>query len=214
MLQKVQRGDYPPPRQINPKVPAAPEAVCRKAMALRPADRYPTARALAGDIEKVAGRRAGRRLARAVACAGRCGDAAAPKRSWRRRPPGCWWRFWREGRALWYQQDQAARATASCRASATASGVNAALDEAEGLDKQAAGLKDDPVRWQQSLSEAMSAVKRAEGLLDSGEGTDDLRRRVAAGAGRARGGGQGPAHGGAGGGGSIAECGAGPRDRL
>ncbi len=33
-------------------VPQALEAVCLKAMALRPEDRYPTARALAGDIEK------------------------------------------------------------------------------------------------------------------------------------------------------------------
>jgi serine/threonine-protein kinase len=51
VLRKVQRGDFPPPRQVKPAVPAALDAVCRKAMALRPSDRYPTARALADDVE-------------------------------------------------------------------------------------------------------------------------------------------------------------------
>jgi serine/threonine-protein kinase len=36
VLGKVQRGDFPPPRQVNRRVPAALEAVCLKAMALNP----------------------------------------------------------------------------------------------------------------------------------------------------------------------------------
>jgi serine/threonine-protein kinase len=51
VLRRVQRGDFPPPRQVQRAVPAALEAVCLKAMALRPQDRYGTARALADDIE-------------------------------------------------------------------------------------------------------------------------------------------------------------------
>jgi serine/threonine-protein kinase len=51
VLQKVQRGEFAPPRQVKRGVSAALEAVCLKAMALRPADRYGTARALADDIE-------------------------------------------------------------------------------------------------------------------------------------------------------------------
>jgi serine/threonine protein kinase len=51
VLQKVQKGEFPLPRQIKASVPAALEAVCLKAMALRPADRYASARALADDIE-------------------------------------------------------------------------------------------------------------------------------------------------------------------
>jgi serine/threonine-protein kinase len=51
VLMRVQEGDVPPPRQVNPGVPPALEAVCRKAMALRPADRYASARALADDVE-------------------------------------------------------------------------------------------------------------------------------------------------------------------
>jgi serine/threonine protein kinase len=40
-----------PPRQLKPSVPAALEAICMKAMALRPEDRYATALALSADIE-------------------------------------------------------------------------------------------------------------------------------------------------------------------
>jgi WD40 repeat protein len=52
VLDKVRRGDFPPPRQVNRHVPPALEAVCLKAMARRPEDRYPAARALAGDLER------------------------------------------------------------------------------------------------------------------------------------------------------------------
>jgi serine/threonine-protein kinase len=51
-LEKVCRGDWPPPRQLDPSVPAALDAVCRKAMALKPADRYGSALDLAADIER------------------------------------------------------------------------------------------------------------------------------------------------------------------
>jgi tetratricopeptide (TPR) repeat protein len=51
VLQKVQAGDFQPPRQVKRGAPAALEAICLKAMALRPEDRYRTPRALAADIE-------------------------------------------------------------------------------------------------------------------------------------------------------------------
>ena len=51
MLGAVRRGDFPPPRQLDPSIDKALEAVCLKAMALEPADRYETPRALADDIE-------------------------------------------------------------------------------------------------------------------------------------------------------------------
>jgi serine/threonine protein kinase len=50
-LLRVQRGDIPQPREVNRAVPAALEAVCVKAMAMNPADRYATALALAADVE-------------------------------------------------------------------------------------------------------------------------------------------------------------------
>ncbi|MFO0952087.1 MAG: serine/threonine-protein kinase [Isosphaeraceae bacterium] len=44
-MTKVRRGDLVAARSVRPDVPRPLEAVCRKAMALRPADRYPSARA-------------------------------------------------------------------------------------------------------------------------------------------------------------------------
>jgi serine/threonine-protein kinase len=41
VLGKVQRGDFPRPRELDRGIHPALEAVCRKAMALRPEDRYP-----------------------------------------------------------------------------------------------------------------------------------------------------------------------------
>jgi eukaryotic-like serine/threonine-protein kinase len=51
VLDKVIRGEVPPPRQVNPTAPPALDAICRKAMARRPEDRYPTPHELAEDIE-------------------------------------------------------------------------------------------------------------------------------------------------------------------
>ncbi len=49
---KVRSGDFPAPRSVRAGVPRPLEAICLKAMAPRPVDRYPTARALADDIER------------------------------------------------------------------------------------------------------------------------------------------------------------------
>src|SRR5262249_44665244 len=52
VLRAVQRGGFRPPRTIDPSIDPALEAVCLKAMALRPDDRYGACRALAEDIER------------------------------------------------------------------------------------------------------------------------------------------------------------------
>jgi serine/threonine-protein kinase len=52
MLRAVRKGDFAPPRQLDPGLDQALEAVCLKAMALRPADRYATPRGMADDIER------------------------------------------------------------------------------------------------------------------------------------------------------------------
>jgi serine/threonine-protein kinase len=52
VLRQVQRGDFPPPRQVLATVPRALDAVCRKAMALKAAERYATPLALAADVER------------------------------------------------------------------------------------------------------------------------------------------------------------------
>src|SRR5262249_17254196 len=52
VLERVVRGDFPPPRQVRRDVPHALEAICLKAMATRPEDRYDSVRALADDVER------------------------------------------------------------------------------------------------------------------------------------------------------------------
>jgi serine/threonine-protein kinase len=51
VLDRVRAGDWPPPRQVKAGVPRPLDAICRKALALKPADRYPSAMALATDVE-------------------------------------------------------------------------------------------------------------------------------------------------------------------
>jgi serine/threonine-protein kinase len=51
ILLKVERGEFRSPREITGAVDRALDAICRKAMALKPADRYQSARALADDLE-------------------------------------------------------------------------------------------------------------------------------------------------------------------
>jgi tetratricopeptide (TPR) repeat protein len=50
-LQKVRAGEFERPRQVKKQTPVGLEAICLKAMALNPQARYPSARALADDVE-------------------------------------------------------------------------------------------------------------------------------------------------------------------
>ena len=50
VLRRVQEGEFPPPRRVNPQVPPL-DAVCRKAMALKSEDRYASAKAMAEEVE-------------------------------------------------------------------------------------------------------------------------------------------------------------------
>jgi serine/threonine protein kinase len=49
-LERSARGEVPRPREVQPDVPAELDAICARAMAFRPEDRYPTAAALAADL--------------------------------------------------------------------------------------------------------------------------------------------------------------------
>jgi serine/threonine protein kinase len=51
-LSAVRRGEVVPPRRVNRRVPQPLNAICLRAMALRPDDRYPGALELAADIER------------------------------------------------------------------------------------------------------------------------------------------------------------------
>jgi serine/threonine-protein kinase len=52
LLRKVQRGEFARPRQLDPSIDKPLEAICTKAMTLKPEDRYSSCRALADDIER------------------------------------------------------------------------------------------------------------------------------------------------------------------
>jgi WD40 repeat protein/serine/threonine protein kinase len=52
VLRKAQRGEWLPPRRVKADLPAALDAVCRKALALQPEQRYTTALELAADVER------------------------------------------------------------------------------------------------------------------------------------------------------------------
>jgi serine/threonine-protein kinase len=52
ILRDVQRGAFRSPRQVDPSIDRALDAICLKAMATAPGDRYATARALADDVER------------------------------------------------------------------------------------------------------------------------------------------------------------------
>ena len=51
-IQLARSGQWRRPRQINPSVPRSLEAVCRKAMAFNPKDRYSSAGELANDLDR------------------------------------------------------------------------------------------------------------------------------------------------------------------
>jgi serine/threonine-protein kinase len=51
IFRRVQQGDFAKPRQVKLDTPLALEAICLKAMALEPQERYASAEALAADIE-------------------------------------------------------------------------------------------------------------------------------------------------------------------
>ncbi len=51
VLLKVKRGEFAGPRQLDPSIDKPLEAICKKAMAKDPEDRYETPRSLADDIE-------------------------------------------------------------------------------------------------------------------------------------------------------------------
>jgi WD40 repeat protein/serine/threonine protein kinase len=52
VLSRARRGEWLPPRRVRADVPAALDAICRKALARRPEQRYATALELAADVER------------------------------------------------------------------------------------------------------------------------------------------------------------------
>jgi serine/threonine-protein kinase len=156
----------PPPRQVNPAVPRALEAVCLKAMAPAPERRYATALELAEDVERwladepvrayreprrIRARRWVRRHRTLVAVLGVSVLLTAAAVA------GGWW---------WFERDRAARqAEATRRETEARVAVEAFLGRAADHERRA--------EW----AEARAALAAAEARLGEG-GPEDLRGRV------------------------------------
>jgi serine/threonine-protein kinase len=83
--------------------------------------------------------------------------------------------------ALWVKAQQDARdAEIARQATETQRGVEVALQEATTLRDQARRQTADAAQWGATLAAALSAVKRADGLLTSGVATEALADRVRA----------------------------------
>ena len=85
ILRQVQNGEFPSPRMLDRAIDQALEAVCLKAMALKPDDRYSSARALADDIDRWLADEpvSAYREPWSAGCAAGAGGIA------------CWWPAWR-----------------------------------------------------------------------------------------------------------------------
>jgi tetratricopeptide (TPR) repeat protein len=179
LLRQIAFDEPRPPRRLNRAIPGELETIVLKAMEKNPADRYGTAQELADDLE---------RWLKDEPIRARRPTVVQRLRRWSRRHRpvvtalaafvltalvlvvgGSWW----------YQQEQAARALArSERQREMESAVTAALVQAETLLGEADKQIDFPERWQATARLALGALEKAEGLLATGEGTEELADRV------------------------------------
>ncbi|MFI5455865.1 MAG: hypothetical protein ACHRXM_10480 [Isosphaerales bacterium] len=163
MLRRVQRGEFMPPRQVKRAVPTPLEAICLKAMALRPKDRYNSPRALADDIEHWL--------------------ADEPVSAWREPLPLRTRRWMRRHRTLTTSTLAAALVAGALVGLGWAwnrsqrlrneSAAQAALSDADRLGVQARATSDLAV-W----GKAIAAARRAQALLESSGGSPALVRKV------------------------------------
>jgi tetratricopeptide (TPR) repeat protein/tRNA A-37 threonylcarbamoyl transferase component Bud32 len=152
ILRQVQRGEFTPPRRLDATIDPALEAICLKAMALAPEDRYASCRALAEDIE--------RWMADEPVLAWREPLARRAQRWARRHRPAV------TGLAVALLTGLIGLAAAATvylqQRQAQAGRLALALREASLLEGQAqADTEGDPVKWHAALQ----AVKRALDLL-------------------------------------------------
>jgi serine/threonine protein kinase/Tfp pilus assembly protein PilF len=186
-LKRAQLGEFDPPRKLRPDVPRAVEAVCLKAMALRPADRYASPGALADDVERWLADEPVRAWPEPLAVkAGRwvrrhkplvSGMAAALLVTAVALTAGAWWYHDEQNRLA---ADEALRQAELERRRAVAeAAIREALDQAEasheGLHailRKPGGVFDllnQPDRWQAQTQATAAAIDRAQALLANAE---------------------------------------------
>jgi serine/threonine protein kinase/Flp pilus assembly protein TadD len=160
LLRQIASEEPRLPRRVNKAIPAELETIVLKAMEKNPAERYASAQEMADDLD---------RYLRDEPIRAKRPSLAQRSRKWARRHRPM---VWSAAAALvvalaalagsigWAVRDRAAR-----RAK-TDSAVQTALDEAQRFQRDA--------KW----SEAGAAAKRAEALLSSGGGSEELHHRV------------------------------------
>src|SRR5262249_45281611 len=90
VLEQARRGKVPPPRSLKKDVPRPLEAVCRKAMAHRPQERYATALLLAEDVEHWLADEPGSAYREPLPA--RLARGGRRHKSWVLAAAACWWR--------------------------------------------------------------------------------------------------------------------------
>jgi serine/threonine protein kinase/Flp pilus assembly protein TadD len=162
LLRQISFDEPRPLRRLNPALPAELETVVLKALAKEPAERYATAQELADDLQ---------RFLQDEPIRARRATLLQRSRKWARRHRPLVWSVAAAvsvtvlvlaGSLGWLARDWAARHAA------TEQVVAEALQES--------------MSWQQQrrLPEALSAARRAAGLVTSGTAEEALRRRVGA----------------------------------
>ncbi len=163
LLAKIQAGEFPHPRTLAPWIDPALEAICLKAMALRPESRYVTPRALAEDLDRwiagepvtaypepwtVRARRWARKHRTAVTATASTALVAALLL----------------GGVAWLRIAQRQKTDAAARV---------ILGQAEGLAIDAR-ITGDLTKWEKAIAE----VTLADDRLEAGGGSPALRREV------------------------------------
>jgi tetratricopeptide (TPR) repeat protein len=179
VLQQVVQGSWRPAREVKPGTPAALDAICRKAMSLRPENRYALALHLAADVEHwLADEPIAAYQEPLTTRLGRWGrrhkvlvsGVAAALLAAVLLGGGGW---------VWFQQDKAARLAEGARfEQQRGQQVGAELARVATLRDQA---REAPAERQRSLlAEALAAAERADGLLAQGGADEESVQRVRA----------------------------------
>jgi serine/threonine-protein kinase len=169
VLLAVTTTEPPPPRRLRPQVPRDLETVCLKCLEKEPADRYPSAGALADDLGNfLEDRPVQARRPSVVQVAAR----------WARRHRAVVWSAALAalvglavlaGSAGWVVRDRAAR---QARATTEA---REALSQAAALREEARQAGGDSGKW----AEARAMARRAETLVEGGRAAPGLAEEVA-----------------------------------
>jgi serine/threonine-protein kinase len=157
VFQQILHDEPPPPRQLRPGISADLETICLKAMAKEPAQRYPSARALAEDLRCCLEDRP--ISARPISVAGQLVR-------WCRRKPAhaalaavlIAVTATAIAGGVWYERARAAR-QAEFR-----NNIELAWSDAQTLYRQAAQLRHRPAEWRATVASAVSAMQSVERL--------------------------------------------------